>query len=583
MKLLSNMSISAKIYAAVLTLIVALVSTSGFAIWQIRGIGHEVESIAEQDIPLTSMITKVVTHQLEQSIQFERALKFALEQDLSPHALDHYKSAKKDFRKYGDLVNTEVVEAEVLAQNGIDHAYDAAAKAEFTKVLNDLKRIEQEHKVFEEHVAAAFAAIDDGNLKLGIRLGDEIDAEIEKLDREVEALLTEINEFTAAAALTAEHHEKALESWLIMITVVVTLTVGGAVIYVVQVSVPAPLQRVLTTIERLVDGQLETPVEAEGASEIRKILTGLEDFRVKLAENAKLSKEVEVNQRQTVERSEKIAEINREFDAQVKHVLGSVDEATRQLNNASETMTEASDMTQSESQEILGTSETSSRNMQSVGSATEELTASIGEIARQTDMANSMVQTAVTNAGSAVSQTKELVENARSIGDVLDLISGIADQTNLLALNATIEAARAGEAGKGFAVVASEVKALANQTQRATSEIREKIEQMQTVTSETASAIEGVMTTISEINDITGSIAGSVNEQSGAVQEIGVNVSDAVSGAEMIVSRITSVSGAANRTGSSSKDVDGAVKQLEAETGRLRNEIDGFLNAVRAA
>ena len=55
-----------------------------------------------------------------------------------------------------------------------------------------------------------------------------------------------------------------------------------------------------------------------------------------------------------------------------------------------------------------------------------------------------------------------MAEQARQIGDVVDLIERIAAQTNLLALNATIEAARAGEMGKGFAVVAQEVKTLAN-------------------------------------------------------------------------------------------------------------------------
>ncbi|SDG56352.1 methyl-accepting chemotaxis protein, partial [Limimonas halophila] len=137
---------------------------------------------------------------------------------------------------------------------------------------------------------------------------------------------------------------------------------------------------------------------------------------------------------------------------------------------------------------------------QSISSAVEELSTSVGSItehsqeARQeadqvADSADAGVKAAdqaaetmdglVASVEQASGQVSKLSEASQQIGEIVQQIQDIAEKTNLLALNATIEAARAGEAGKGFAVVADEVKSLANQTQKATETIRGRIETLQ--------------------------------------------------------------------------------------------------------
>lgn len=89
----------------------------------------------------------------------------------------------------------------------------------------------------------------------------------------------------------------------------------------------------------------------------------------------------------------------------------------------------------------------------------------------------------------AAETIRQLEADTTSVGNILDVIQGIAGQTNLLALNAAIEAARAGEQGRGFAVVADEVRTLASRTQVSTQEIHSVIEQLR----RTARAISEVM------------------------------------------------------------------------------------------
>ncbi|WP_316219542.1 methyl-accepting chemotaxis protein, partial [Bradyrhizobium sp. SZCCHNR30921] len=200
------------------------------------------------------------------------------------------------------------------------------------------------------------------------------------------------------------------------------------------------------------------------------------------------------------------------------------------------------------------------------------------------------VQESARIAGEAVGQARtttgrvsELSKAATRIGDVVELINTIAGQTNLLALNATIEAARAGDAGRGFAVVASEVKALAEQTAKATGEIGQQIAGIQAATQESVGAIRDISSTIEKLAEISSTIAAAVEEQGAATQEISRNVQQAAHGTQQVSSNITDVERGATETGSASTEVLAAAKALSADSQRLRVEVGKFLGSVRAA
>jgi methyl-accepting chemotaxis protein len=211
------------------------------------------------------------------------------------------------------------------------------------------------------------------------------------------------------------------------------------------------------------------------------------------------------------------------------------------------------------------------------------MASSVNEIGRQVQESARMANEAVDQARITNSRVSELSKAAARIGDVVELINTIAGQTNLLALNATIEAARAGDAGRGFAVVASEVKALAEQTAKATGEIGQQITGIQSATQESVSAIKEISGTIEKLSEISSTIAAAVEEQSAATQEISRNVQEAAQGTQQVSSNITDLQRGASETGSASSQVLSSAQSLSAQNQRLKIEVDKLLDGVRAA
>ena len=211
------------------------------------------------------------------------------------------------------------------------------------------------------------------------------------------------------------------------------------------------------------------------------------------------------------------------------------------------------------------------------------MTSSINEISRQVQESSRVAGEAVSQAQKTNERVSELSKAAARIGDVVELINTIAGQTNLLALNATIEAARAGEAGRGFAVVASEVKALAEQTAKATGEISQQISGIQAATQDSVIAIKEIGSTIARMSEISSTIAAAVEEQGAATQEISRNIQQAARGTAEVSGNISDVARGAGETGSASAQVHASAQSLSSESSRLKHEVARFLDSVRAA
>ena len=271
------------------------------------------------------------------------------------------------------------------------------------------------------------------------------------------------------------------------------------------------------------------------------------------------------------------------FQAAVGGIVSSVSHASGELEAAAGQLSHTAVETQQLSGMVASASDEASANVDAVAAAAEEMSASVTEISRQVHDSSRIAGDAVKQAEHTDARITELLKAAGRIGDVVKLITAIAEQTNLLALNATIEAARAGEAGRGFAVVASEVKALAEQTAKATDEIGAQITGMQSATQDSVAAIKEIGATITRISEIAGIIAATVEEQGAATSEIARNVGEAAKGTAEVAGKIAQVNRGASATGSASAQVLSSAQSLSQQSRSLRSEVESFLETVRAA
>ncbi len=585
--MLYKLTIKSKVYSlAVFGAILALGIAFG-SYQSIKMIGVKLDKIATENIPLTSAVTLITIHQLEQAIMFERSARYAEIMGSNPSAKKHYKETKKHFFELSHKVDKEILDAEEQMAHVIEiesgHGGSKLAVDEFTHTLSLLKEIEVEHKEFEKSVSKVFKYFEAGMLKKAEHLAEAVEKQEDTLDHHLEDLQHELDNFTLVTAKAASDLEHKVEK-ILMISSIISTFIFVCVALLIVRGIIRPLLATKNYADELSNGNLEVEQPTHKfKDEIADMMSSLSVFKENAIEAEKMRQQ-QKDQEAFAEAEKKRAmqELADSFDSQVGGSISALAAAATELQATAQNMKTTADNTSHSTTNVAASSEEMSMNVNTVSSAMEEMSASSSEIASQITLTKSKSNATSSDAEHANETIGNLNELVGNIGEVVLSIQDIAEQTNLLALNATIEAARAGESGKGFAVVADEVKKLATETASKTSEIRNRIDEIQGATMDSVEAMQRIIGNIAEIDNSVVGVSAAVEEQNATTSEITRSISEVSQETQNVSQVIIDVQRGSVETGGSADAVLVAAGELAELSENLSGAVSQFLDGIRS-
>lgn len=523
-----GISLNIKLVGGITSILIAMAGAIAYSLISIGNIGTEIKTVAEEQIPLTEIVTNITKNQLEQEIHMERFFR------------TNEIEEQNKFDEYGKLVEEELKQGEMIADDIWKLAITDFEKNEALKIKEHLKILHEKHKVFQDDCKHAMIEGKNSGEYTQILLKCE---EISKvLESDVTNFLTSIEERTKNAVISAEQHELDSDSFLIsqgIASIVLGLLVL-AMIWGASVSLVA-------NVRKSADSLLAS------------------------------SNSVSASSSQFRSNSEKLAAMTQQQAAGVQEIMATLDE----LNAISSKNAEHTNLSSFKADECKNGALQGKESIEEVNVAIEDISQDNKNVLDQIQKSNN--------------QMTEISKIIGLISQKTNVINDIVFQTKLLSFNASVEAARAGDHGKGFAVVAEEVGKLAQMSGTASQEIRqmlsesiEKVERIVDESSKNAAVIvessrkkvENGLLKVEECNKIFSDVVENIAEVNVAIVEISRAAKEHEQGIDSISIAVREIDAGTQEVAIVSREAANASEELSIQAGSLQSNSSVLIEII---
>ncbi len=564
--MLRNMAVGRKLFLQVMVCIIALLVVGGIGYFSIKEIDQNAENM--------------YAHQLLPTIEFNayRANNRALEttlfhsmQDISSEKITPLREKMNElFTKNNKFLNElpaklNDVEAKNLANSILANypAYEASIRKAFA--LGEVNKNKEAYAVYEKEIIPAS--------KLVVDIGATLQDLMLKLSND------------SNDANTKNVKSSAL---ILIITLTIAIVIACVLSLLISKMITNPLHLVQEAMRKAREGDFTATVDYFSNDELGSLA---KSFNIQTDTLRDLIANIG-------DTSDQVAAFSEELSA-------SAGETTRAAEHISDVIQGVASSSQGQVDSIGGTILTLNQLVDGVGNITKNtsfVSTKSHETSTKSAIGNDAIQTAVKQMNSinnAISGLNTVIihlgERSNEIGEIVQVITGIAGQTNLLALNAAIEAARAGEQGKGFAVVADEVRKLAEQSGESAQKISALIGNIQ---SETDKAVESMQFATNEVKEGIGmvSIAGdtfvdiqeAISDVTHQIDAVSASINTMFKDTDSVVQSVNHIRqmaqearGNTESASASTEEQLASMQEIAAATTSLSDMAEGLQNQIR--